>query len=145
MSIFSYSQSYPNIGVDSLGVSTITMTIKQAQKLDNNSDLLMLFKKLNVQIGQYDSICIKVIDDMDSVISIQKITIENLLKSKETKNLEIDNLEKQIDANKKINDVSEKQILLKDSIIKENKKKIRNRTVLCIGEAVFIAFVLIFK
>ena len=38
---------YPKVETDSLGQKIVIMTIEQAQKLDNSSDLLVLFGKLS--------------------------------------------------------------------------------------------------
>ena len=83
ISLFSYSQKidYPKFDIDSLGQQVVVMTIEQAQALDNNSDLLLLFEKLNSQMADYDSVCVKVINDKDNVIVSQKMEISNLKKS----------------------------------------------------------------
>jgi hypothetical protein len=55
------------------------MTIAQAMKLDNNTELLGLFEELGVEIN-FDRVYIKVISDKDVVISKQKVEISNLKK-----------------------------------------------------------------
>jgi hypothetical protein len=56
------------------------MTIAQAMKLDNNTELLGLFEELGVEMGNFDRVYIKVISDKDVVISKQKVEISNLKK-----------------------------------------------------------------
>lgn len=96
INVFSQEIEYPRYEIDSLGQSVVVMTIEQAQKLDNNSDLLVLFEQLNVQIGSYDSICIKAVNDKNVVISEQKVLIDQLNTNIETKDSTIDALQKQI-------------------------------------------------
>jgi hypothetical protein len=50
------------------------MTIAQAMKLDNNTELLGLFE-LGSRDGNFDRVYIKVISDKDVVISKQKVEI----------------------------------------------------------------------
>lgn len=96
-SLSAYSQiGYPRFEKDSLGNPVVVMTIEQAQKLDNNSELLVLFEKLNVQIGDYDSVCVKVLKDKDVVINEQTIQISDLKNSLNTKDAKITNLQSQI-------------------------------------------------
>ena len=93
-----YSQSeYPRFETDSLGTKVVVMTIEQAQKLDNNSELLVLFESLNSQIGEYDSVCIKVLGEKDQIINLQTIQISDLKKSLLTKDEKIANLQKSSD------------------------------------------------
>jgi hypothetical protein len=51
------------------------MTIAQAMKLDNNTELLGLFEELGSRDGNFDRVYIKVISDKDVVISKQKVEI----------------------------------------------------------------------
>ena len=87
LSLSAYSQysqtkiEYPRYEVDSLGQKVLVMTIEQAQSLDNSTDLLVLFQKLNAQMSDYDSVCVKVINDKDKVIASQKMEIAKLKES----------------------------------------------------------------
>ena len=53
-SSFAQTLDYPRYEVDSLGQKVIVMTIEQAMKLDNNSELLTLFEKLNSQNLEFE-------------------------------------------------------------------------------------------
>jgi uncharacterized protein (DUF3084 family) len=88
---------YPRFETDSLGTKVVVMTIEQAQKLDNNSELLILFESLNAQIGEYDSVCVKVLNEKDQIINLQTIQISDLKKSLLTKDEKIANLQKSSD------------------------------------------------
>lgn len=129
-SSFSQEIEYPRYEVDSLGQKVVVMTIEQAQKLDNNSDLLSLFEQLNSQIGSYDSVCVQTINAKNIVISEQKVLIEELKSSLDTKDDAIENLQKQVtkyQVNEVIlNDQIENlnsQIDLKDEKIRQQKTK----------------------
>ena len=130
INVFSQEIEYPRYEIDSLGQSVIVMTIEQAQKIDNNSDLLILFEQLNVQIGSYDSICIKAVNDKNVVISEQKVLIDQLNINIETKDSTIEALQKQI-AEYQLREVMyndqltnlNTQISLKDEQIRKMKTK----------------------
>lgn len=130
INVFSQEIEYPRYEIDSLGQSVVVMTIEQAQKLDNNSDLLVLFEQLNVQIGTYDSICIKAVNDKNVVISEQKVLIDQLNTNIETKDSTIDALQRQI-TEYQIREVMydeqltnlNNQIYLKDEQIRKMKTK----------------------
>jgi hypothetical protein len=130
INVFSQGIEYPRYEIDSLGQSVVVMTIEQAQKLDNNSDLLVLFEQLNVQIGTYDSICIKAVNDKNVVISEQKVLIDQLNTNIETKDSTIDALQRQI-TEYQIREVMydeqltnlNSQIYLKDEQIRKMKTK----------------------
>ena len=66
---------YPKFEIDSLGQKVIVMTIPQAMKLNNNSDLLEKFEAQDIKIQQYETLCVKVISDKDQVISKLNIVI----------------------------------------------------------------------
>lgn len=93
---FSQGIEYPRYEIDSLGQKVIVMTIEQAQKLDNNSDLLALFEQLDANLNDYDSLCIKVIAEKDRVIAQQDVQISQLKSMIDNKDSQIDNLQAQI-------------------------------------------------
>lgn len=115
---------YPRYEVDSLGQTVVVMTIEQAQKLDNNSELLSLFEKLNAQMLDYDSVCIRVINDKEYVISTQKLEISKLKESIDLKDEKIITLQKEIEEhNKKVN-LLEQQLLNRNDLIKVKDEEI---------------------
>jgi len=59
---------YPKFEVDSLGQKVIVMTISQAMKLNNNSNILGKFEQLQAEMQDYENICVKVINEKDEVI-----------------------------------------------------------------------------
>jgi hypothetical protein len=114
-SISSYSQEYPRFETDSTGQKVVLMTIEQAQALDNNTDLLILFEKLNSDITDYDKICLKVINEKDEIINTQTVQISKLKEALLNKDEQILNLQK-------TNENKDKTILILNKTI-ENKDK----------------------
>jgi|688.fasta_scaffold04263_22 hypothetical protein len=124
-SVSAQTIDYPRYEVDSLGQKVVVMTIEQAMKLDNNSELLTLFEKLNSQLGEYDSTCIKVINDKEKVISIQTVEISKLKESLNIKDEQIASLQHRI-AEYIVNiGILQDQVKNREDVISEKDKQIR--------------------
>ena len=136
--ISSYSQvEYPRIEKDTLGQVFVVMTIEQAQDIDNRLELLSLFENLNAQIGDYDSLCIKVINEKDKVIATQDIKIKNLNSLNDNKDAQIDNLKQQISEYQKKEATYQQEIENKDKEIKLHKEKIfKQKTKMIVGSSI---------
>jgi Fe2+ transport system protein B len=115
---------YPRFTTDSLGQKIIEMTIEQAQKLDNNSEMLELVKKLNSQMSESDSICLKVVSENEKVIALQKIQVSKLQESLLTKDEIIKTLQKEIKEHEIKEGILEKQVDNREETIKEKDKQI---------------------
>lgn len=118
---------YPKIEKDSTGQVVVIMTMEQAQKLDNAGDLLVLFEKMNAQLGSYDDACVKVVNEQQQVIATQKIQISELKSQVDIKAKEILNLQEQIENYKKDLADCDKQSVNKDKIISEQKDTIKKQ------------------
>ena len=127
LSLFSQSIDYPKFEIDSLGQKVIVMTIEQAQALDNSTDLLPLYNKLDTQVGAADSACIKVIDDKNRVISQQQIQVTQQKELIKVKDLEIENLQVRINDYKNNEVIFKKQIENKDAEINLHLGKIKDQ------------------
>lgn len=134
ISIYSQVEKYPRMEKDSLGQEVVIMTIKQAMKLDNNSDLLKLYEQLGVDVNNYESSCIKVIDGQNKIISTLNLNLNNLKEQVLIKDDKIKTLQNTItDYIMKIS-ILDKQALLNDSILNEKNKQLRNlKTKMVIG------------
>lgn len=116
--------NYPKIEKDSFGNDVVIFSIEQAQKLDNLTDLLFWFEKLNLEVAEYDSICLKIISSKDRLIMEQYVQINNLKESIDNKSNQIFelkemvlnreeaivSLEAQLDNSKQIEDIYKKEI-----------------------------------
>jgi len=115
---------YPRMEVDSLGQAIVIMTIEQAQELDNNTDLLNLFEKLDGELGKYDEVCLRVIGQKDAVIAIQDIEIKKLKESLVNKDEQITKLQREIILNEEKSASYQRELTKKDEEIELHKKEI---------------------
>lgn len=119
------STEYPRIEKDSLGQLIVIMTIDQAQKLDNSTDLIPLFEKLNIDISNYDGACVKVINEQQQIIATQKMQIDTLKSQVSEKDEQIDNLKKQVENYKTDLGKCDEQKANNEEIINLQKDKIK--------------------
>jgi hypothetical protein len=131
LSLSAYSQysqpkiDYPKFETDSNGQQVIVMTIEQAQSLDNSTDLLALLEKQSTQIGQYDSVCVRVINDKEQVIASQKMEIVKLKESIDNKDQQIKALQGEVDAYLKKILILEEQVTNRQQVIDEKNLQLR--------------------
>jgi len=116
---------YPKFETDSNGQQVIVMTIEQAQALDNSTDLLSLMEKANSQIGSYDSVCVKVINDKEQVIASQKLEIAKLKESLNNKDQQIKALQGEVASYLKKIMILEDQVTNRQQVIDEKNLQIR--------------------
>jgi peptidoglycan hydrolase CwlO-like protein len=116
---------YPRYEKDSLGQTCVLLTIEQAQALDNSTDLLALFEKLNSQITNYDSVCIKVVADKDKVIAEQSIQIGKLKETLNVKDQQISTLQESLKKKDEIIENLKKEVKNGEETIAANKKEIK--------------------
>lgn len=129
-SIISAQIDYPKIEKDSLGQVVVIMTIEQAQKLDNDSELLAELKKLGSANDIEKIAYIKIIDGNEKVITSQKVEIAKLNIVIGNKSTEITELKARIDEyiigatilNTKYSK-SQEMVTLRDEKIKNLKTK----------------------
>ena len=131
LSLSAYSQysqakiDYPKFETDSNGQQVLVMTIEQAQALDNSTDLLALLEKQSTQIGQYDSVCVRVINDKEQVIASQKLEIAKLKESLNNKDQQIKSLQGEVAAYLKKILILEEQVDNRQQVIDEKNLQIR--------------------
>jgi uncharacterized protein (DUF3084 family) len=140
LSLSAYSQysqpkiEYPRYETDSLGQQVLVMTIEQAQSLDNGTDLLGLLQKLNTQMGDYDSVCVKVINDKEQVIASQKMEIKKLKESLTNKDEQIASLQGEVAAYLKKILILESEVVNRQKVIDEKNLQIRKmKTKMVVG------------
>jgi uncharacterized protein (DUF3084 family) len=140
LSLSAYSQysqpkiDYPRFEIDSLGQQVLVMTIEQAQNLDNGTDLLVLLEKKNTQMGQYDSVCVKVINDKEQVIASQKMEIAKLKESINNKDLQIKALQGEVASYLKKILILEDEVANRQQVIDEKSLQLRKmKTKMIVG------------
>ena len=112
---FSQGKEYPIFDKDpNTGQMLVIMTLEQAQKLDNKTDLTDLFKNVDLEETKYDSACIKIVDTQNQEIA-------------EMTTQEISNLQNQITNFQKDLQDCNKQFADQDQIIKDQKKIIKKQ------------------
>lgn len=103
----------------------ILLTVKQVQELDNQTDLLNLYKKMDFNCDSLNTYYLGVIDEQDNKIYIQEVQIANLKSQISNQNTMINNLKKQV-ANKILElDLATQQLDNKDEIIDGLKKDLK--------------------
>jgi chromosome segregation ATPase len=84
-----------------------------------------MFEKLNSQISNYDSVCLKVVDAKEKVIASQTIQINNLKDALQNKDQQLINLQATIDELTKKSANLEQELKNKNEEIGLHKKEIR--------------------
>jgi hypothetical protein len=139
LSLSSFAQyskpiEYPKFEIDSNGQQVLVMTIEQAQNLDNSTDLLALLEKQNTQMGQYDSVCVKVINDKEQVIASQKMEIAKLKESINNKDLQIKALQGEVASYLKKILILENEVANRQQVIDEKSLQLRKmKTKMVVG------------
>lgn len=116
---------YPRFEVDSLGQKVIVMTVPQAMKLNNNSNILEKFEKLQAEMKDYEDMCIKVVNEKDEVIARLDVTITKLDQQIIVKDDKIKALQGEILAWMEKTHALEAQLANRNQVIDEKDKQLR--------------------
>lgn len=133
LNLFSQGIDYPIIEVDSLGNTVVTMTIEQAQTLDNKAELLELLEESYSQMANLDILFINIINDKDIIIARQDMQISDLKSLVDNKDEQIENLQKQITDYKMSEILFNKELLNKDKEIELHigeVKRVKNKMII---------------
>lgn len=138
---------YPKFEVDSLGQKVIVMTIPQAMKLNNNSNILEKFEKLSEEMKDYETITLKVINEKDQAIAKLDVVITKLDGQIVIKDEKIKALQEEILGWMQKNQVLENEVKNRNQVIDEKDKQLsRLKTKMVIGgvggSAVIVVLVL---
>jgi hypothetical protein len=123
--VASAQSGYPRIEKDSTGQLIVIMTLAQAQKLDNDSDLLALFEKMEADIADYDYACIKVINEQGQLITSLEREIVNLKEQCQVKDAKVDTLQANINSYIAKEELWKKELQNSKDISEEYKKELR--------------------
>ncbi len=116
---------YPRFEKDSLGQKVVVMTIPQAMKLNNNSNILEKFEKLQAEMQDYENMCIKVVNEKDEVIVKLNVVITKQDQQLIIKDEKINALQEEILAWMQKNKVLESQLANRQEVIDEKDKQIK--------------------
>jgi len=126
ISIFANSQSLelPRYLIENGDTLGIVISIEQAQSLDNDAELLKLFKQLRIDCDNLDVYYLEVVNALDQKISLLEIKNKELINQSGEKDKLIINLNNQIKNYESDKKLSDKQSSIKDEEIKTLKKEI---------------------
>lgn len=131
LSIFAFSQNieYPRIETDSLGRKVVIMTIEQAQKIDNNFEILDLVTKQGSECDSLNTFYLSVIDKQGKQVGLLELSVKSLKEQIKDKDTQITNLQTQL--SNETNNVSlcDEQKVLKDKEIKLLKDDIKKQKI----------------
>jgi hypothetical protein len=108
-------------GGDTIG---IIISIEQAQSLDNDSELLELFKKMRIDCDSLDTHYVKVINALGEKVALLEIQNNDLVNQGKEKDLLINNLRTSLDNCEEDVLLCEEQLKNKDEEIKILKNEI---------------------
>jgi hypothetical protein len=146
ISFFANSQStdlpqYLIEGGDTIG---IIISVEQAQSLDNDAELLSLFKQLRMDCDNLDSYYLQVINSLDQKMGLLEIKNKELYNQSVEKISLIENLNKQIENCEQNKDLCDDQISIKNEEVKTLKGEIRRQKIrkfISIGGNVVLAII----
>ena len=118
--------TYPHFLVEN-GKQTVVFTLEQAQKIDNDQQLLAQFRQLGADMNSVDSACVKVVDAQGKEITGLKTEIAGLKSLGATKDKDIVNLKVQIAECDKKEVLTKKESDAKDLIIVEKNYQIKKQ------------------
>lgn len=121
--------TYPAYYVKDGDTVGVVFTIEQAQKIDNDLELLKMLKIMRSNFDKTEASYISVIDNYGKQVALLDIKITAMDTIISTQKSMINNLNLQIDNYKKDQTLAKSQSDLKDEIIKNQKKQIRKQKV----------------
>jgi len=126
-SILSFSQTdYPRIEIDSLGHKVVVMTIEQAQKIDNNLEILNLLEKQGTQYDSLNVAFLKVVDDLNKQVSLLELNVNKLKDQIMDKDIQISYLQQELsnsESNIKLCEIQKNNDKEEINILKKEVKK----------------------
>ncbi len=140
------SQDLPKYFIENGDTIGIIISIEQAQKLNKDSELLTLFRQLNVDCDKLDISYVKVINSLDQKVALLEFNNKNL-KSLNLKNDSlVKNLQEQVNTVTENKNLCDEQLGLKkeeNEILKNQLKKEKFRKFLSISGNVALTVVVL--
>jgi len=114
ISFLSYSQEYPKIELNQKGEKVVVFTLNQAQKIDNDLEILSLLEKSKIQCDSLNVSYIRIVDAQNHQIVLLEKNVSELNLQIKDKDSQIDNLSTQIKNLEESNKICEEQKCIKD-------------------------------
>lgn len=125
---------YPRFEKDSLGQKVVIMTIPQAMKLNNNSNILGKFEQLQAEMQDYENMCIKVVNEKDEVITKLNVVVTKQDQQLIIKDEKIKALQEEIIGWMQKNKVLEIEVANRQQVIDEKNSQLsRLKTKMVVG------------
>jgi len=125
---------YPRFEKDSLGQKVVIMTIPQAMKLNNNSNILGKFEELQAEMQDYENVCIKVVNEKDEVITKLNVVVTKQDQQLIIKDEKIKALQEEIIGWMQKNKVLEIEVANRQQVIDEKNSQLsRLKTKMVVG------------
>ena len=124
-----------------------TLTIDQLQKIENDAQLLDLYKRLNLQCEEKEFNYIKVVDDLEEIVGVLEIKNKTLEEVNSGQKDMIENLKSQVQNWKKDVEKCDEQSSKKSEIITNQQseiKKLKTHRVILIGVVIVITALSLF-
>lgn len=128
-------REYPKYSIDN-NKQVVIFTIEQAQEIDNNLELLELLQKLNNKYLDYDSLNLKVINELGDVIALQKLEITTLKESNTFRDNIINVLKKEIELYITNTQLLKAQVSNRQEVIEYKDKKLKQYKTYMIGGSI---------
>lgn len=140
-------QDLPQYYVQNGDTIGIILSVEQVQKLDNDVELLYMFEMLSIKCDSLDKHYVKVINDMNDVITLKEVSIKNLTTQNATFSSEVDKLKSAIKIKESQLKICEEQ-RVNDSIaiamLKQDLKKSKIKNLVSWSSTGFVSAIAIF-
>jgi len=124
-----------------------TLTIDQLQKIDNDAQLLDLYKKLNLQCEEKEFNYIKVVDDLEEIVGTLEVKNKTLKEVNSSQKEMIENLKLQVENWKKDVEKCDEQSSKKSEIITNQQgeiTKLKTHRAILVGVVIIITALSLF-
>ena len=110
----SYSHEYPKIELNQKGEKVVIFTLSQAQKIDNDLEILNLLEKSKIQCDSLNVSYIKIVDAQNHQIVLLEKNVSELNLQVNDKDSQINNLSTQVKNLEESNKICDEQKCIKD-------------------------------
>jgi hypothetical protein len=128
-SFLSYSQEYPKIELNQKGEKVVIFTLSQAQKIDNDLEILNILEKSKIQCDSLNVSYIKIVDAQNHQIVLFEKSLSELKLQINDKDSQIDNLSTQIKNLEESNKICDEQKCIKDKQMDGLKKDLQKEKI----------------
>ena len=129
ISFLSYSQEYPKIELNQKGEKVVVFTLSQAQKIDNDLEILSLLEKSKIQCDSLSLSYIRIVDEQNHQIVLLEKNVSELNLQVRDKDSQIDNLSTQVKNLEESNKICEEQKCIKDKQMDGLKRDLKKEKI----------------